>query len=70
MNVDFGLLTGAIYIDLRKAFDSVPLIYLLSKLTKYGIEDKELQWFTSYLTARQQVVCFNSVISSPHREAL
>ena len=52
MNVDFGLLTGAIYIDLRKAFDSVPLIYLLSKLTKYGIQDKELQWFTSYLTAR------------------
>ena len=70
MNVDFGLLTGAIYIDLRKAFDSVPLIYLLSKLTKHGIQDKELQWFTSYLTARQQVVCFNSVISSSHREAL
>lgn len=59
---DLGHLTHvAILIDLRKAFDSVAHIHLLSRDTGC----KELQWFTSYLTARKQVVCFNGVISSP-----
>ena len=64
MNGDLVHSTGTIVVDLRKGFDSVPHIHLLSKLTKYGIKEKELQWFTSLITARQQFVCFNGVKSS------
>ena len=37
-NVDNGRYTGAVYIDLRKAFDTVDHATLLSKLPKYGIK--------------------------------
>ena len=36
-NMDKGLMTGAVFIDLRKAFDTVDHARLLSKLPIYGI---------------------------------
>ena len=36
------------YIDLKKAFDTVQHDILLSKLQRYGISDKALNWFKSY----------------------
>ena len=48
--MDEGILTGAVFIDLRKAFDSVD-----HKLERYGLSEKELSWFCSYLTERRQV---------------
>ena len=44
-NVDKGRYTGAIYIDLRKAFDTIDHATLLSKLPKYGIKGLEYDWF-------------------------
>ena len=45
-SMDQGLLTGAVFIDLRKAFDTVDHDLLLEKLTKgYGVTGKELGWF-------------------------
>ena len=41
-----GKLTGAVYVDLSKAFDTIGHSVLL--LT-YGVKDKELEWFNSYL---------------------
>ena len=38
-NMDKGLMTGAIYIGLRKAFDTVNHVRLLSKLSIYGIKN-------------------------------
>ena len=37
-----GLLTGTVFIDLRKAFDSVDRDLLISKLQSYGVKNTEL----------------------------
>jgi retron-type reverse transcriptase len=63
-NMDKGLMTGAIFIDLRKAFDTVDHARLLSKLTIYGIRNDELMWFEDYLFNRTQFVAFEGVESS------
>ena len=41
-NMDKGLMTGAVLIDLSKAFDTLDHARLLSKLSIYGIKDREL----------------------------
>jgi len=58
-------ITGAMYIDLWKAFDTVNHSYLLSKLSYYGIYSTELKWTSDYLFNRKQFVSFNSVQSEP-----
>ena len=63
--MDLGLLTGAVFIDLRKAFDSVDHEILISKLESYGLKDIELDWFRNYLTDRKQLVSFGKEISYP-----
>ena len=40
----------SLFLDLRKAFDSINHIILLSKIGTYVITQNELAWFTSYLT--------------------
>ena len=63
--MDQGHLTGAVFIDLRKAFDTVDHAILLVKLSNLGIVDKEHGLFTDYLSNRTQVVEFQGVISNP-----
>ena len=52
--LDLGLLTGAVFTDLRKAFDCVDHEILISKLESYRLKDNELDWFRNYLTDRKQ----------------
>ena len=63
-NMDKGQLTGAIFIDLRKAFDTLSHSLIISKLPEYGIIGVEREWFTNYLFARQQCVSLNGERSS------
>ena len=64
--MDQGLLTGAVFIELRKAFDTVDHNLLLEKLTMgYGVTGKELGWFRDYLTDRRQVLTVQSTLSDP-----
>ena len=55
----------ALFIDLKKAFDTVPHSLLLKKLECYGFANVELDWFKSYLTKRQQSVVLGRTCSDP-----
>ena len=54
-NMDEGLYTGMVLIDLQKAFDTVDYTILTTKLNAIGIDDSAGSWFKSYLTGRKVV---------------
>ena len=62
-SMDKGKLTGAVFVDLRKAFDTIDHATLIAKLQIYGVHGKELTWFESYLFNRQQFVSFQGTCS-------
>ncbi len=55
-NIDSGNVTGLIYIDLRKAFDTVNHRIMIQKLTGYGVAGDSWNLFCSYLDSRSQFV--------------
>ena len=55
----------SVYFDIRKAFNSVPHIKLLSKLANFGFDSEFLHLIHSYLTNRSQCVKINQTLSSP-----
>ena len=57
-------ITDVVFLDLSKAFDSVPHERLLLKLNKYGIDGALLLWFRHFLTKRQQRVGIRGMYSS------
>lgn len=61
--VDSGLLVGAVFLDLTKAFDVISHSKLLTKLPQYGITGKELTWFEDYLFHRKAKVGYNNHLS-------
>ena len=65
--MDKGQLTGAVFIDLTKAFDTVNHSILLSKLCSLGVLNASppYNWFESYLSNRCQVTVCNGTKSSP-----
>ena len=52
-----------VFIDLKKAFDTVNHNILIQKLEHYGIRDVALSWFNSYLSNRKQFVNINGTNS-------
>ena len=52
-----------IYLDFRKAFDSVPHYRLFVKLKAYGITGDIFNWIKDFLSNRMQRVVVNNEVS-------
>ena len=65
-NMDSRQLTCVMYLDLKKAFDTVDTSILLIKLEMYCIRNNEFRWFQNYRTGRSQVVSVNGATSDSH----
>ena len=62
--LDLGKYVGVVYVDLKKAFDTVNHEILLHKLVHYDIQSQELLWFKSYLSGRSQFTRLNKCDST------
>jgi hypothetical protein len=51
---DNGLLNGVVFIDLKKAFDTIDHDIMLQKLQNYGDDNASARWFKSYLIGKTQ----------------
>ena len=58
-----GNLAGMVFVDLKKAVDTVDRLILCRKLESYGVLHRELAWFGSYLSNRVQYCRVNGVDS-------
>ena len=63
LSIDQGKYNIAVFIDLRKAFDTVNHVILLNKIEYYGVSDKELNWCKSYLDDRKQFTVVGGIRS-------
>jgi Reverse transcriptase (RNA-dependent DNA polymerase) len=55
--------TDVVYIDFKRAFDSVVHSKLLAKLSAFGISGNLLSWISSFLTGRTQCVTIENCFS-------
>nr|VZI51643.1 unnamed protein product [Spirometra erinaceieuropaei] len=58
-----GFEVDVVYIDFRKAFDTVPHQRLLHKLSDIGIRGDLLNWIRAFLVGRKQRVCIGDDMS-------
>ncbi len=61
---DSGALSTLLLLDLSSAFDTVCHEILLSRLSAIGITGTALEWFSTYLTGKQQFVIYQNHRSS------
>ena len=61
---DINLQVVTVYLDIKKAFDSIPHKRLLLKLKSYGIEGKILGWIKDFLNERKQRDVLNGQASA------
>ncbi len=64
MSLDRGLHVQTAFLDLSKAYDRVSMRGLILKLSSIGVSCESLQWFSSFLTNREQCVAVNGSVSS------
>ncbi len=57
------MVSGVLFLDLKKAFDCLNHNILLSKLWGAGLMESSVDWFRSYLVGRTQLTKVNGVLS-------
>ena len=62
-NIDRGLINAVLFLDRKKAFDTVDYNLLVTKLEYMGVRGQSLEWFKSYLSNRYQAIFINGVLS-------
>ena len=62
--IDKGDIIGAVFFDLRKAFDVVDHKLLLQNLAAYKFNTTSQSWIRSYLTNRKQCIIEQNAKSS------
>ena len=67
-NIDRGNVNAVVFLDLKKAFDTVDHGILLSKLHAYGMQGVASDWLKSYLSNRMQKCSVNGFLS--HNQTL
>ncbi|CAB4029666.1 Hypothetical predicted protein, partial [Paramuricea clavata] len=63
-NIDHGSVNAVLFLDFRKAFDTVDHEILLGKLNSYGINGVAGNWFRSCLSERKQKCFVNGHFST------
>ena len=63
LDIDRGLMNGVIFLDLKKAFDTIDHNILFMKLDRYGLAKNCVKWFISYLSDRTQICHVNGAYS-------
>ena len=57
-SMDCGDVSAVVFLDIRKAFDSISHNILLRKMEEqFGVSNVELKWLASYISNREQT-CF------------
>ena len=59
-----GEFTLGVFLDIKKAFDTVHIDLLLKKLQRYGVKHKAFELLSSYLSDRKQNVKIRNTYSS------
>ena len=61
--IDNKMSTIGVFIDLKKAFDTINHSILIDKLEHYGVRCTAKKWIMNYLSGRQQYVQIDNVHS-------
>ena len=66
--MDNGKLNCVVFLDVKKAFDSINYKIFLDKMCAlFDISGIQLKWFESYLSNREQLCKKNDKLSTPKR---
>ena len=68
--IDDGYKVGVLFVDFKKAFDTVDHVILKSKLSDLGVSGVFQEWIASYLHERSQYVNVNGARSKLRQIAI
>lgn len=69
-SLDKDNVVGAVFIDLKQAFDTVNHEVLLNKLSTFNFSEQATGRFASYLESREQCVKINAEYSTPRQSTM